>query len=177
MRYKISTFFFLIIIPFLAPVTTQEISDPDNGYEEGYSDEISDDELQEYPTPVGHWQTFDEETGEKKSIVTLWIDEAGYLYGKIDSLFRKPHEEQNPLCDQCEDEKKDQPIIGMEIIWDMERSEDDPLRWDMGYILDPKNGKTYKCLITISEDDQTLEVRGFIGFSLIGRTQTWKRLE
>ncbi|MGZ3768483.1 MAG: DUF2147 domain-containing protein [Bdellovibrio sp.] len=122
-------------------------------------------------SPVGQWKTIDDETKQPKSIVEI-TEKDGKLSGKITKLFRKPEEDQNPKCDKCEGDKKDKPIVGMEI---MEGLTKDDNVWSGGHILDPKNGKTYKCKIKVIEAGKKLEVRGFIGFSLIGRTQVWER--
>ncbi|MGZ3773400.1 MAG: DUF2147 domain-containing protein [Pseudobdellovibrionaceae bacterium] len=122
-------------------------------------------------TPVGKWKTIDDETKQTKSIVEI-SENKGQLSGKIVKLFRKPDEDQNPKCDKCTGDKKDKPILDMEILEGMTQDGD---VWSGGHILDPKNGKTYKCKIKVVEGGKKLEVRGFIGFSLIGRTQVWER--
>lgn len=123
---------------------------------------------------VGTWKTIDDETGNVKSLVE--ISEAdGKLKGKIVKLFRKPDEDQNPKCDKCEGDKKDQPLIGLEILWNLKKDSD--IKWSGGEIMDPKKGKTYSCKIELIEDGKKLKVRGFLGFSLLGRTQTWERQE
>jgi uncharacterized protein (DUF2147 family) len=124
-------------------------------------------------SPVGRWETIDDETGERKSIVAIW-EENGRLFGRIESLFRQPDEDPNPLCDQCSGERKDQPIIGMTILWDLRKSGDE---YSGGHILDPNNGRTYRCRIAVEDDGAKLKVRGFIGLSLLGRTQYWYRVE
>lgn len=120
-------------------------------------------------SPIGKWRTIDDETKEKKSIVEIY-EENGKLYAKVIQLFREPDEDQNPLCEECKGDRKDQPILGMIIMWDMEQDDDE---WE-GEILDPENGKTYSCFIELEEANK-LKVRGYIGFSFIGRTQYWYR--
>ena len=124
-------------------------------------------------SPVGYWKSIDDETNEPKSIIQI-EDRDGKLYGTIVKLLRSPDQNQNPLCDKCEGDKKDQPVIGMEIIWDLKQKSD---KWSGGKILDPNNGKIYKCKIKTLENGDKLEVRGFVGFSLIGRTQYWLRAQ
>ncbi len=125
------------------------------------------------PTPVGKWKTIDDETGKVKSVVVI-TEKEGKLYGTIERLFRPADQEQNPVCDKCEGAKKDKPIIGMQILWDLVKDDDE---YSDGQILDPNNGKTYKCYIAIEEGGKKLKVRGYIGFSLLGRTQYWLRAE
>ncbi|MFT3792781.1 MAG: DUF2147 domain-containing protein [Rudaea sp.] len=122
-------------------------------------------------TPVGIWRTIDDATGKPKSIVE--ISEAnGEVIGKVKEILQSD-KGPNPLCEECSGERKNQPIIGMTIIWGMKKDGD---VWDGGTILDPKNGNTYGCKLTPAADGKTLQVRGFKGFSLLGRTQVWERV-
>jgi uncharacterized protein (DUF2147 family) len=123
--------------------------------------------------PVGRWTTIDDNTGKPTSVVTI-VEKDGKLVGTIESLVLKPEEDQHPLCTKCSGDKKDKPIIGMTILWDLARDGDE---WSGGRILDPDNGETYKCYIALAEGGKKLKVRGYIGFSLLGRTQIWNRVE
>lgn len=123
-------------------------------------------------TPIGKWKTIDDESNKPKSIIEIF-EKDGLLYGKIEKLFRKPDEDQNPKCDKCTGDKKDQLVIGMQILNGLKKDSDSV--WSGGEILDPNNGKTYSCKVTLIEDGKKLKVRGFIGFSLLGRTQIWDR--
>jgi len=118
---------------------------------------------------IGTWKTIDDEDGRVKSHVSIY-EENGKLVGKVKKLI-------NPeftICTKCSGSKKDQPIESMIILWDLEK--ESQTTWEGGKIMDPKNGKEYKCKLTLA-DANTLDVRGFIGFSLLGRTQTWYRVE
>ncbi|TYR37810.1 DUF2147 domain-containing protein [Sphingobacterium phlebotomi] len=115
---------------------------------------------------AGKWKTVDDETGEAKSIVEVFQKADGKYYGKISKLLIKP---ENDKCIQCKDDRKNQPLLGLEIIRGIRKNGDE---FSGGTITDPKNGKSYKCIITRQGDK--LLVRGYIGFSLIGRTQTWQ---
>ena len=116
----------------------------------------------------GLWITEDDETGKKKSEVLIY-KEGNTVYGKIINLLLP--EDKGKLCLKCKGENKNKPIEGLLILKDLILEED---TWEGGTILDPKSGKIYDCYITL-EDDNTLKVRGFLGFSLLGRTQIWKR--
>ena len=116
----------------------------------------------------GTWITTDDETGNQKSEVLIF-KENGKLYGKITKLLLP--EDQGKKCINCKGKNKDQSIVGMLIINDLQL---DDYSWEDGTILDPKSGKVYDCNIEF-EDNNTLKVRGYIGFSLLGRTQIWKR--
>ncbi len=124
-------------------------------------------------TPVGKWKTIDDKTGKPKSIVAIW-EEGGKLYGKVDKLLDPKPDDPNPVCKKCDGELKDKPILGMRILWDLAKSGD---TWSGGRIMDPDNGKTYRCNVTLSDGGKKLLVRGFIGMALLGRTQTWLREE
>lgn len=121
---------------------------------------------------IGNWKSIDDETGRPKSIVEIFEKE-GKLYGKIIKLYREEGEDPDPICDDCEDDRKDQKVLGMEIIRDMEKDDDE---WDDGTICDPKDGKVYDCKLWVDEDDPNkLNVRGYIAFFY--RTQYWVRIK
>ncbi len=115
----------------------------------------------------GKWKSVDDETGEEKSIVEIF-KKNGKAYGKIIKILGEEH--QNVTCDKCDDDdpRKDKRVIGMEIIKALEWDDDE---WDGGTILDPEDGKVYKCKMWVKNGN--LILRGYIGFSLIGRSQTW----
>jgi|JI8StandDraft_1071087.scaffolds.fasta_scaffold23203_4 uncharacterized protein (DUF2147 family) len=125
-------------------------------------------------TAAGTWKTIDDETGNVKSLVEI-TEADGQLTGKIVKLFRKPDEDQDPKCDKCSGDKKDKPMMGLQILWGLKKDSD--TKWSGGEIMDPKKGKTYSCKMELIEDGKKLKVRGFLGFSLLGRTQTWERQE
>lgn len=121
------------------------------------------------PTSVeGLWITQDDETGKEKSEVLLYVED-GKLYGKIIRLLLP--EDQGKLCEKCKGENKNKPIAGLVIVKDLSLEKD---TWEDGTIMDPKSGKVYDCYLSL-EAPNVLKVRGFLGFSLLGRTQTWKR--
>lgn len=116
---------------------------------------------------VGKWKTIDDETGKAKSIVEIYKKGNKY-YGKIANIL-DPAKKKNK-CKLCEDYRKDQPIVGMEIIKDLEQ---DGEEYEDGTILDPNNGKIYDCKIWL-EGKNKLKVRGYILFFF--RTQEWHRV-
>ena len=129
-------------------------------------------------TPIGKWKTIDDKTHEVTSIVALWIDDQGQLRGKVDKVIPKTGEDPNPVCKKCKYENKDKPINGMEILWGFKRAKsDDSARWINGKILDPDEGETYNCILTMDATGKSLEVRGYIGIPLLGRSQTWIRVD
>lgn len=122
-------------------------------------------------TPVGTWRTVDDETHKPKSIVEV-TEANGEVSGKVKEILQSD-KGPNPICEDCTGERKNQPVLGMTILWGMKKDGD---VWEGGTILDPKNGKTYGCRLTPSADGKTMKVRGFIGFSFLGRTQVWERI-
>lgn len=122
---------------------------------------------------TGLWKSIDDETGEPKSVVKIYLQD-GKLYGDIAKLFRKPGEDLDPICDECDedDSRYLQKINGMTIITKMKFEEDDN-EWEDGEILDPKKGSTYNCKLWV--EDGKLQVRGYIAFFY--RTQEWLRFE
>lgn len=117
---------------------------------------------------IGRWKTVDDETGEEKSIVEIY-ENNGKVYGKIVKLLNP--KEDNPVCTKCDGDKKGKPILGMIIIDGLEKKDD---VYEGGSILNPSNGKVYKCRLKIEEDSDTLQVRGYVAFFY--KTQYWKRV-
>jgi uncharacterized protein (DUF2147 family) len=119
---------------------------------------------------VGKWKTIDDNTGKAKSIVEIYKQGDKY-YGKVLELFRGPGEDQNPICEECDedDARYKKPVKGMVILQDMEYDAKDKTLED-GKILDPENGETYDCKMWVGEDGN-LNVRGYVAFFY--RTQQW----
>lgn len=116
---------------------------------------------------IGKWKTVDDETNETKSIVDIY-KQSNKVFGKIIEITDK--NKQDAVCDNCDqdDPRKGQKIIGMMIIKNLIKDGDE---WNGGTVLDPENGKVYKCKLWL--EDGNLIIRGYIGFSLLGRSQTW----
>jgi uncharacterized protein (DUF2147 family) len=120
-------------------------------------------------TPVGTWTQVDDETG--KSIIEISTAPDGALQGVVkEVLFSE--QGKNPVCKECEGERHNQPVTGMTIMWGVKKDGDE---WNGGQILDPKNGKTYKVKLKLVEGGNKLDVHGYVGFSLLGRSQVWVR--
>lgn len=118
---------------------------------------------------TGKWKTVDDETGEAKSIVEIY-KENGKVYGKVVEILNPA--KKNATCDECPGSDKGKPILGIVIIKDLKK---DGKEYNGGTIMDPNNGKVYKSYIELDGANK-LKVRGYIGFSLLGRTQTWTRV-
>jgi uncharacterized protein (DUF2147 family) len=121
-------------------------------------------------TVIGKWKTIDDETGQAKSIVEIY-EKSGRIYGKVIEILEE--ENKKKVCSNCSGEDKNKPILGMIIIKGLSKEGSE---YTGGKILDPKNGKLYKCFITLEEKDK-LKLRGYIGITLFGRTQYWYRVK
>jgi len=124
-------------------------------------------------SPAGLWKTIDDKTGKERSFVRI-SDNNGVFEGRVEKIFDQPDDDPAHLCKACEGERKDKPIIGMTILWGLKKDGD---QYGGGEILDPKNGKIYRAKMKLIDAGRKLEVRGFIGISLFGRSQTWLREE
>ncbi len=122
---------------------------------------------------TGLWQTVDDKTGEAASIVHIDVTEAGKLSGTIKTLLRP--EDQGKVCDLCPDAFYNQPIEGLTFMWGLQP--DKSGAWQGGRILDPESGSIYRSQLTVSDDGQTITVRGYIGVSWLGRSQQWQRVD
>lgn len=123
-------------------------------------------------SPVGLWQTINDETGLATSIVRIQ-EENGALVGKVQQVLQSSRGP-NPLCEACKGARHNQPVVGMSILWDLKADAKTPGSYQGGFVLDPSKGKEYRARIKLREDGK-LEVRGFIGIALLGRTQVWRR--
>lgn len=127
------------------------------------------------PSPEGVWRTIDDETGEARSLVEIEVVD-GELQGHIREIIQSDLPEDEWFCTECEGEKQGQPFVGLRILEGLTWNEGDN-EWNGGTITDPANGREYQAILTVNESNETLRVRGFIGFSLIGRTQVWERVQ
>ena len=119
--------------------------------------------------PTGMWKNIDDEDGKVKSHLEVYWED-GVLKAKVKKLLDNATV---TVCKKCKEDKKDQPLVGMEIMWGLTADGDN--EWAGGQIMDPKSGKQYKCKVELIEKDK-LKVRGFIGIPTFGRTQYWYRL-
>jgi uncharacterized protein (DUF2147 family) len=118
---------------------------------------------------IGKWKTIDDETGDAKSIVEVY-SKSGKIYAKVIEILDLEHK--NSVCIKCSGEDKNKSILGLIVIKGLTK---DGSEYNSGEILDPKNGKLYKCALSLESKDK-LKIRGYIGFSLLGRTQYWYRV-
>jgi len=135
---------------------------------------VAGNSFAQLPDPaIGVWKTIDDKTNEPASLIKI-EQVNGMLEGTVIKTFQKPNEKPLVYCNLCKDERKDKPIIGMKIMTELKR--DKPGSWSDGKILDPEEGEVYRVKI-ITEDGKKMDVRGYIGVPLLGRTQTWYKVE
>lgn len=124
--------------------------------------------------PDGLWQIISDKDGKPSALIRVQTT-GGTLQGVLTALLRgeNPHD----VCAKCSGERHNKPIVGMQVLWGLRPDPNDPLTYTGGSIVDPGNGNVYQAKLTESADGRTLTVRGFLGLALLGRTQTWRRVE
>ncbi len=122
---------------------------------------------------VGLWRVMNGSSAEPVSLVAI-SEHDGVLSGTVMRVMHSAHGE-HPVCTACKGDLKDKPVVGLTILWGLKQDGTKPI-WAGGSVLDPAVGQTYKCKLTL-KDEQTLEVRGYLGISLMGRSQVWKRAQ
>ena len=125
-------------------------------------------------TPVGLWKQVDDETKTEKSQIRI-VEQGGVYSGKVEKILDPT--KIDARCEPCSGEAKDKPVLGLQIIRNLRADPSAPGVYDGGEILDPNNGKTYRLKVTPTDGGKTLVLRGYIGISLLGRSQTWTRVE
>ena len=123
------------------------------------------------PSPVGRWTTVSDEDGQPEAVVEIEQHSDGEFVGVVRGLLAKATHDDS-ICGKCSDERRGQPVVGMTILRHMRQVGDE---WTGGEILDPESGKTYRAKMKLTDGGQKLVVRGYIGLSLFGRSQTWLR--
>ncbi len=124
------------------------------------------------PTAAGVWRQVDE-SGKVGALVTI-SQEGNAFVGRLSRLFLDPRDDPNPICENCPGDKHNQPFLGLAFIEGMKQS---GLDYTGGTVLDPKTGKIYNAKMSLSPDGKRLTLRGYIGLSIFGRSQTWTRVE
>ena len=123
--------------------------------------------------PVGVWKTIDDKTKTERAQVRI-TESGGVISGKLEKLLAADAK-QDAVCDKCSDDRKDKPMVGLEIVRGVKKGDGE--MWDGGTILDAAEGKVYKVRMTPIEGGKKMEVRGYVGMPMLGRTQTWVRVE
>ncbi len=124
--------------------------------------------LAQATSPVGLWKSIDDETKQPKALIRI-AEQGGVLVGKIEKILT---DKADAVCDLCPDDRKGKPVQGMTILTGLKK---DGEEWSGGEVLDPNNGKIYKARAKLVDGGRKLDLRGFIGVALLGRTQTWLR--
>lgn len=124
---------------------------------------------------TGLWQEYDDDTGKLAALIRISKRPDNVYEGVVEKVVENSGGNAEPLCTHCLGELHNRPLLGLRILSGMKRK--DKLHYEGGNILDPDDGKTYKCHIQLSEDENTLQVTGFINFSWIGQSEIWRRSE
>jgi len=129
--------------------------------------------LAESTSPIGLWKNIDDASGKPRALIRI-AESNGTLQGKIEKVFPGPSEDRNPKCEKCEGALKNVPVIGLVILSGLKK---DGAEYTGGKILDPDNGKVYSSKIQLTDAGKKLNVRGYVGVSMLGRSQIWLRQE
>lgn len=124
-------------------------------------------------SPVGLWKTIDDKSGKPGGLIRIELVD-GFYRGRIEKIFPEPGEDPNPRCIDCPEPQRNRPVIGLTFMWDIRKQGE---AYQGGEILDPRTGRVYRARFTLEDGGKKLNVRGFIGISLLGRTQVWYREE
>jgi uncharacterized protein (DUF2147 family) len=124
-------------------------------------------------SPVGLWKNIDDVTGKPKALIRI-TENKGELQGRLEKLYLPANQDQNPLCTLCTGAHKDEQVLGMTFMWGLKK---DGQEYSGGEILDPDNGKVYRSKMTLIDGGKKLNVRGYIGVPMFGRSQVWVRQE
>ncbi len=122
---------------------------------------------------LGTWKVIEDQSQEPAAIIKLY-QKNNQVFGKLTHILKSDTKQSNPMCVNCRDDRKDQPVIGMELVRGMKQKREG--YWVGGRLLDPHTGRTYRGYMELL-DEGTLKVRGYMGIALIGRTQYWYRMD
>lgn len=125
---------------------------------------------------IGYWRTIDDATGKPKAVIRISENQDHSLSGQILKIYPRPGYDQNELCEHCTGDKHNQRIVGMTVMDNLKPDPENGSRYVKGSILDPHNGKIYHCNVLLTEDGKQLQVRGYLGIPLFGRSQTWIKI-
>ena len=121
-------------------------------------------------SPVGLWRTVDDHTGRERALVRIF-ENSGTLYGRVERIFDPA--DAGKICGKCGDDRHDKPLLGLDILRGLKPDGDGA--WSGGEIIDPETGSIYRASAHLAEGGRDLVVRGYLLFSLLGRSQTWHR--
>jgi hypothetical protein len=127
----------------------------------------------EGPLLTGFWQAFNDDG--RPGGVFYFYEKNGLYEGRLVKAVTYPDEPpDDPLCKACTGEKKNQPMMGLVIVYGMKRH--GAAKYEDGHILDPRDGKIWSAELDVTPDNKKLNLRGYIGTPLLGQTRVWTRL-
>lgn len=127
--------------------------------------------IAQHASPVGLWKNIDDATGKPKALIRI-TENKGEVRGQIEKLFLAAGDNPNPRCDKCQGANKDQPVLGMVFMSGLRKNGEE---YSGGEILDPDSGKVYRSKLMLVEGGKKINVRGYVGVPMFGRSQTWVR--
>lgn len=128
-------------------------------------------------SPAGRWLTIDDVTNKSKAVLEITENSNHELIGRVVKIIPHPGVDTKQLCTKCEGARRNKPIVGMIVMHGLKQSKDNKNQWIDGEILEADTGKTYSCYIELLDNGKRIQARGYIGISLLGRTQTWWRIK
>jgi uncharacterized protein (DUF2147 family) len=123
----------------------------------------------------GIWQQIDDKTGAAKAIIKIDKEANNTYTGKIVKVTPRPGYTPRATCNKCPAPYTNDPILGMEIIKGLKHVEGTN-NYEKGRVIDPLAGKIYDAKVRLNANGKRLTLRGYMGVSALGRSQTWIRL-
>ena len=124
----------------------------------------------------GYWRSMDDRSGEPLSIIEFKKQSNGKYTGTIIHRYKSVRGTQLENCEKCPEPFKGKPLLGLQIIWDLEKDPNKPNNYIKGRLVEPRTGNIYNGRGNLASDGRKLYMRGYIGVSVLGRTQVWLRV-
>ena len=126
-------------------------------------------QAEDLSSPAGLWQPIDSRTGKPLGLIRIY-PQGDAWFGRIEP---SPGDDPSERCTHCTDERRNQPMSGLVLLRNLHRHDGE---YTGGDILDPDTGRIYGCRFHLIEGGRALLMRGYLGVSLLGRDQVWRRV-